>query len=587
MGKGKKTNEIKETILKFLYVYGKARSVDVVRFANYRYETCARGSALCKELLESGLVVEVTYSLSVSAREGRRVIKDKVFAISPLGEEYVSKKYPGLKAKGEYIRQGQVLPKESAALDRRLTDRGILLNFLAVGIPVFMDEKPSLDHLLKGLGNILNERADIPKGYMDNLSDEECASFLRNRLDKNTGEVILGGAYYTIKEFTGYIKRNETLADTFTGTRVRGIYISSTTCYLVYTPKRFSNKMLSVKYKSEKALLTALKKTFMHTDIYRRIKELSMGNNIRENRPAAIIFSDGKRLAYEMATGDIRGQRKGKSDMVQIVTDLEKYNAMHEDELSTTYLTSGSSLFDDMYVIPMSLNGLDALSYLVANSKENLIKDAKSVIESIPDFYKASGETGLYPYHNRKYIGNRAFPEYVPVINVKQMRWIREAGGVPFIITDKDLLDPVAHSIKLPAIYYNPGDGTEYSKNAVFIYNENGEIAGLDILRRCLKERELTFETSFEWSEIYKRLGMSHIELYNKIARSEIDIESVIEVTKTKKAALNKPKKKKYKSTTILLDEEQYSYISEMAKTKNKSISYCLRSLIEEERKKY
>ena len=595
MGEKKtKSKSIKENILKFLFVFGKARAVDVVRYANYKYETTLRGASLCKEMVEDGYIAEATYLLSVSAREGRRKVRDKVYGITPKGREYILEVYPHIKSKGEYLKQSQTLPEESKELDVRLTERGVLLNFWAVGVAIFPDEKPSLDHLQITIGNVACRGKDIPKGYKDDLGYDECMLFMNNRIDKKTGEMICGGAYYTIREFTKYIKRNETLADTFSGTRARGIFVSWNTCYVVYAAKRYSNRMLNVKYKSEKALLTAIKKTFMFTDIYRPIKELSSASHVRENKPAAIVFSDGKRLAYEMSTGDTKGQRKGSTDMIQLVTDLERHNALHESGIKfekekkdaeivpSTYLTAGSEFFEDMYVAPMSLSGMDALKYLAANTKENIIAEARSVIESIPDFYKDKEGRGLYPYHNKRYPDNPAYPEYVPVLNVKQMRWIRERGGEPFIITDKDLLDPVAHSIKLRAKYYDISTAEEYPKNSVFIYTDKGEIAGLEILRRALKERGLTFKNPYSWSENHKRMGLEHIALYNMLAGGEADVEAVIANTDTKPVGAKKKREKKIR-TSASLDEYLVEFINKKAKEEGISASAYLSRLVRRE----
>lgn len=595
---------IGDTILKFLFVYGKVRAVDAARYASYKYETSAKGSEICGRLKKAGLISEYTYYLTVSTREGKKTIEDKVYAITQEGKEYINKLYPELQPQVEYVKQDQDNMKESASLNKRLTDRGIMLNFLAVGVAVFPDEKPSIDHLQLMLGTGRVDKAKMPEGYKDDLNKEECALFMKNRVNKETGEFICGGAYYTINEFIKYIKRNETLADTFKGTRVRGIFISQDNCYLVFTPKRYSNRILNLKYKSEISLLVALKKTFStFTEIYRPIRELSSVTYIRENRPAAIVFSDGKRLSYEMATGNIKGQSKGSSDNIRNVSDMEKHNAMHlsdinapkgsgnetlnsNAEVASTYLTAGTDLFDDVYVTSLSINGMNALGYLVSNSKENMIASARMAIESVPDFYKAGNNIGLYPYNNRKYPENSSEPEYVPVINVKQMRWIRERGGVPFIITDEDLLDPIAHSIKLPAHYYDASTGEEFPEDSVFIYTENGRIAGLEILQQALKARGLTISAPHEWSEVGKRMGMERIELYNKLARGEVDLEAVIENTKVKPCEDAKLKSSKKFWVSVALNKTQVAALDELKTKEGVSTSAYFRRLMIEDLKR-
>ena len=255
-------------------------------------------------------------------------------------------------------------------------------------------------------------------------------------------------------------------------------------------------------------------------------------------------------------------------------------------EVASTYLTAGTDLFDDVYVTPLSINGMNALGYLVTNSKENMIASARMAIESVPDFYKAGNNIGLYPYNNRKYPENSSEPEYVPVINVKQMRWIRERGGVPFIITDEDLLDPIAHSIKLPAHYYDASTGEEFPEDSVFIYTENGRIAGLEILQQALKARGLTISAPHEWSEVGKRMGMERIELYNKLARGEVDLEAVIENTKVKPCEDAKPKSNKKFWVSVALNKAQVAALDELKTKEGVSTSAYFRRLMIEDLKR-
>lgn len=576
--KKSKKQTISDNILKFLFVYGKARVTDINRYANYVYETTSRGYTICSWLLSEELIVEASYQLSVSTRDGKKKIKDKVYAISSKGEEYISRIYPQLKSKGEYLMQGQALPEESDALDRDLTDKGIMLCFLAIGIAVFPDDKPSIDHLVYKGQRIL-------PGYKDNLSDEECNLFMQNRVDNQTGEYICGGAYYSIREFTEYVKRSETIGDTFSGTRIRGIFVSSENCHLIFSSRRYSNKMVSVKYKSEKALLRAVKKAFSFTNVYRPIKELSTSSHIRMNRPSAIVFSDGKRLAYEMATGDVRGRRKKGKDMIEKVESLEKsykFNSSNDSDSAnypTTYLTAGTDLYDDLYVMPLSLAGLSALEYLVTNSKENMIKDAQAVMDDIPDFNKTDNTFELYPYLNLKYRDNPSYPEYIPVINVMQLRWIREKGGVPFIITDKDLLDPIAHSIRLPAIYYDAATGEEFPEDEVYVYGKTGRVAGIERLQAVLEQNGLTISEPNEWHEIPKRMEMNHIELYNGIARGYIETEDVLPHIKTKHVK-RKKQINKHHCISFLVDEESYREIQKISQEEGIKLSVYLRNLV-------
>lgn len=589
-----KKAKLREDILKFLFVCGRVRSSDVRRFLSYKYENPQMGSRLCTQFIHEGLLMEIPYDLSVKTRNGRKQIKDNVIALTKMGEDYVSENYPGLQPENEYKKEKQENPIESDALYKKLTDRGIMLMFFAAGVPVLPCDKPSLDHLK---ASYLNRDAKI-EGYMDDLTESECRAFLNNQLCDDGETILCGGAYYTNKEFLEYIKRNETIADSFNGTRIRGIFISNKNCFLVYAPQRFSNRMISVTYKSETSLLVALKKTLIFTDVYRPIPALSSNSYTRYNAPAALVLSDGKRLMYEMATGDIKGQGKEDRDMMKNVESIEKYNAMHvaspppkpeedkedKEDRATTYLTAGSSLFDDIYVTPLSINGLNAMNYLLTNSKEAMIAEAKSVIESIPDFYESEEDIGLFPYRNKKYPSNHAAPEYIPVVNVKQLRHIRERGGEPFIITDSDLLDPIAHSVKLPAHYYDPYSGKEYENDAVFNYTKTGRIEGLEVLKEELIHRGISLNKSYDWSTIHKKLGMEQTEMYNKLARGELSVERVIEVAALKPYQESKKVSRKKKVLGTTVSGELATYVETVLENNDITASTYLRKLIAKDR---
>lgn len=577
--KNTKKDSIRDDLLRFLFVNGRVRAAEARMFMSYRYQNPGMGSTLYREFLKEGIITEITYKLSVRKRRGTKEMEDVVIAITKEGEEKILKSYPHLKASNEYRMESNEQRVESKALYKKLTDRGVMLMFWAAGVPVFPDEKPSLDHL-KGI--FLNTDIKI-EGYRDCLDQKECKEFLENNVGKN-GEIIsYGGAYYTSEEFLEYIKRNETLGDTFRGTRIRGVFMSNKNCYLVFAQRRFSDTMLSVTYKSERGLLTALKKALSFTDIYRPIPQLSSKSYVRYNKPQAIIISDGKKLVYEMATGDVKGKGKETRDMIKSVSAIEKYNAMHIDDeegkRATTYLTAGTDLFEDIYVTPLSLSGIDALGYLLANSKESMIAEARSVIESIPDFYKTD-DTVLYPYRSKKYKDNAAMPEYIPVYNVKQLRWIRERGGEPLIITDEDMLNPIAHSIKLPAHYYDPYSGKEYPKDMVLSYTKTGHIEGLEKLKEDLKDKGLSLKNNFDWSTLHKKFGISQSELYNKIARGEITAEEIMGIAETKEYKEPKSKSNKKKAVSVRMSPEQYRYITEKSTEEGISRSAYIKKLI-------
>ena len=555
--------------LKFILKAGQIRESDLLNLIRKPYATSHSSRDWLKKMINQGLIEPKDYKIKATNSNRKEI--DRVYMITKEGKNYLvsnSKDESLASIKIKPIPPESILP---ATLDRHLTDTGIASMFYACGIPVFPQDKPSLKYLRSTL---LECDVEPNPRYKDNLLKED----LKQLLEK--------GLFYSLNEYMAFTgKKSQSNVDGTTGTRIRGIYISTRSCYPVYCSKKYNNRILRINTKGEEGLLSSLENFSQCTEIYRPIKALgekhinSKGNVIitapYHSKPNAIIISDGEMLAYATATGN----RKGKAPIKNIPKrkNPEDKSADHNNAL----LTAANPMYDKIYVIPTTMNGLYSLEYLLNYDTESYIEDGIQYMRQDKRFIYDENSLNAFPYKDSSN-GEIRSVTYMPVFEAKEIYRISQGSENPTIITHQDLLNMIAHSIKKDGHYYDADNLCAFDKDAAFIYSSTGDILGQQILDEYLKAQGKTYNKSIEGNNLPKRLGEKKIAFYNAIARGEKNLSEIEPLIETREY-IEKPRY--YNKTKIVshsINSELYEKFKKTAKEEGKSISKVLNQLIRE-----
>jgi len=562
-----KTNTVMYKVLRFLFLAGPVREKDISLYIRNKYKQSENVSKAIKSLLSIGVIERKEYKLKKAYHKGDT---ENVLFITKKGKAIVIDLEENSYYKKQRYTYKYDLEEESDALDKKLTDVGILAMFSTNDIPVFCVEKPSLSYLQSVLTKSFPCHKDE---YMDNLSYDEC----KKVLDK--------GIYYSESEVLDYANSLSIgLSDTISGTRIRGIFVSTYNLYAVYVSRKYDNKILRVNIKGEKGLINMLQVFSSFTKVYRPIPEFDeyeISENTGKlyvknkfyNSPYALVFSDGNMLAYSIATGNSKGQVK-KVDISLATEKRERMLSLRpvydNSNKASTYLTAASNLYSKIFVVPTSINGLYSLNYLLTHSQEEYRNDGIEIMKNY--FDKDPDSVDAFPY-NLKLNNKKVSCTYIPVFEAKALYDIAKGDKNPVIVTYKDLLDSIAHSIRKEGVFFNASENKLFDKNEVIIYDKYGKIAGETMLDVFLKQNNLTFDKKLTRYSLPKSFEMSYIEFYNKIARGEIKIEDIVSYICTKDYVLPKRNQKRYEVISISISRELLEIIRGKAKNEGISVS--------------
>ena len=126
-------------------------------------------------------------------------------------------------------------------------------------------DKPTLYRLVEGCGGMLPKREPSADDYYaDHMSDDECRALMST------------GVYYTNAELRAFLNAlgQGDEADVIRASKVRGIFVSDTTAYVVYMAQPGDNKIIATRAFAEQRLLESLKAILSVTHVRRLIKHL-------------------------------------------------------------------------------------------------------------------------------------------------------------------------------------------------------------------------------------------------------------------------------------------------------------------------
>lgn len=590
----------KYKILKFLLQAGQARDASLKLFAyslvNAKSESNCRTIANrnISELEKDGYIEKVTYRIKrtpnhLSEYEDTYQVTMKAINLIVDTEDkdanYFNKHYDDFikpfkrRNKAEpYDDRG--FPHLNEEVEKELNQTDIYSMFASCDIPVFQHDKPSLIYLSDLLsGSLKPSKKD---GYRDSISKEHCEKYLEK------------GIYYTVKEVFEYInKLSLGKIDTVKGARLRGIFLSNKSCFVVYVSKKYDNKILRVNIKGEQNLKKDLEASIQYfTNVMRRIPAFDKyttfkGDRKRTSKPFtngvyALFFSDGDILAYSIATGYSKG-KSNKRDIVKLNVKIERTYLKNETENASVYLTAASERFDKMYVIPTTVNGRTALEYLVNNSLEDYRQDALDIMSGDNTFVPSDNQYQVFPY--RVIVDGLTVPvTYMPVFEAKELFRIANSDDNPVILTYKDLLNSISRSVRKDALYYDVDNAKMFDRDICYIYDKSGDIKGELILKTRLAQNGLTYNARREHSKLAEKFNMNNTQFYNAIARGELDVELVIEALIPKAEELSSKKKSSTKENSIVCyaGPALKKQINEIVKKEHTDISKFVRKALKE-----
>lgn len=492
-----------------------------------------------------------------------------------------------------------------ALLNRHLQENTIKMMFHLCGIPVATCDKPSLINLHNIL---LNRPIEKTLGYPidDDLNPKDAKAFLDR------------GIYYTSEEyikFSNYISFNR--ADTFIGSRFKGVYISNSNCFIVYSAERGANKILRINYDKENNLKQSLLDLKDFTNIYRDVKELFSYKQSKndpsklipaskvKNEPYALVISDGYSEVYSMATGNPSGLIKNVdfSKVTNMKMNAAEIRAEEEMEkiymnnpsltretikanYGTLFLDGYSKIFEHIFVAPRNYVGVRSLNYLCNNTLESWNLESRNLFKNNPKHFNESSEPFL-PY-TESVRGKNILATYLPVFDVVALRKLSNKDFSTTIVTYEDMIDTIARSTRKENRYYDCeyqlDDGRYvaaklFDSSSFYIYEQNGYIKGEWIIRSFLSNMELVPKDMNIYSKLPELVGYdSPVAFYNGIASKDIDVKEVVPFIDCKhiKVSSSSSKNRARSKITFTVGKDYRLKLLKVANNKNVSIQQYL-----------
>ena len=452
---------------------------------------------------------------------------------------------------------------------RRLNDNRIIAMMMMANVTALPHDKPTLYRLAAGCGAILPERETTDDDYYaDHMSDEECKA------------LMVKGVYYTIAEVRAFLNElgqtNE--ADVVLSSKARGLFISDTTAYIVYMAQPGDNKIIAERAYGEQRLLESLKTVFAVTQVGRQIKALPryrINERTNERRvigyalsePYALIISDGDAMVYNTANGGPHGKPAANS----------KINAMQANQGSVRYINGAGPLYRRVFVAPHTSNGISILDYITHASAEDWLRANSDVISAINGSTPSPGGA-MYPFTVPD--GGTTIPAiYMPAYECCEMYQIAKAQKRIAIVTYRDMLNAIAHSVRCDVVYYDADTQERIDENAVPVYALTGEIAGEEILKSDLSQRGLTISAS-ALSELPAKFGYANpVAFWNDIARERLSASDIADACDSDEKTVKKHKYVRRDQVTILITAEYHAQIRKAAKYNGLSVSAYLKRI--------
>lgn len=445
---------------------------------------------------------------------------------------------------------------DSVKLNRRLEDSTIKILFASCNIPVYKNRKPNLYDLYLWLQS----------GKRDSNND------FTEKLNK--------GIYYSMEEvrkFADSVSPNS--SDKFFGTRAKGIFLSWDKLLVVYIGLHTNNRLMKISDNLERQLLEVLNPLADLLNVNRELNDFNVirvtANGYRTepkyNSIQALIISDGTSLVYTAAIGRAKGQIK----------DIKKFDVskIQKSKHNFLFLASNNPLYERVFITPTTLEGISSLNYLLKHTPESWKKDGEILMSNIPNFERNTSINPYYTYQERDAKGMLHPAIFMPVYEINELYRISMFDYECIIVTYRDMLDAISHSIRKECKMYDADTHKPYTDSDYIIYDRKGFPSGLKKIQDSLAKQSKKFSVK-EFNGLYAQFNCTnYIEFYNKIDKGLISENEIIEkLTLEEKKATVKHRRKPKKA--IEVDEDLYELIKKGAKHNNINMTSYVRKLL-------
>lgn len=565
----KENNYIKT--MKILAYVGTCYRSDLIRYMTYEQGIRQYTTKIVNELENKGYVVckqvkrddkssvDETYDVVSLTRSGEIELLNKLEKINKIEGEYLYNFINNFKK--------DFGKSEVERLTLRLLDSRLKLLVKNASVKIIPPEKPSLSYLYSMLSS--SSPATSNEMYKDTLTKEEC----QNYLDE--------GIVYTIGEYREFLNSiDEELSDRTFMSRARGIYVSTNNLYVIYMTRKGNEKLISIRSAGEENIVSSLESTLLRiTNVRRPIKNMRRTErNVNgvsidkyyENNIDAIVISGTSSLVSYMANESSNGKTKESKNK--------------KKEVGRFWITSTTPMYNHVYVVPNTTEGVNALNYLCTTSMEDRQTEGEQLFESINSFRKSSFDS-FFPYDEIR--DKEAVPSiYVPVYEVKTLKRLYELRGNVSILTYPDMYEEISKSVRKDDIhFYNAETMKLEDRDKVCIYDHNGNIGGMEVIEKTLHEQGYSIGYK-KLQGLYTRSGKSKPEFFNQVYLGELSVWNVInmlDLTKDTKLISQETKKKEKnetKAVQVQIPVELMRIIKKAGKGKGQSVTRYVTELV-------
>lgn len=549
-------------LMQALLALGECSEADL-RLMARTWGSARNAKRIVRKLLQSGdlSIRETKLSATDTVRSVALAKSGRIRILDALDDSYWAKHWNDARA--------QFRISDADRFVRRLNDNRIMAMMMLAEVTVLPHDKPTLYRLVEGCGGMLPKREPSADDYYaDHMSDDECRA------------LISAGVYYTNAELRAFLDAlgQGDEADVIRASKVRGIFVSDTTAYVVYMAQPGDNKIIATRAFAEQRLLESLKAILSVTHVGRQIKALprySINERTNERRvtgyalgePYALIISDGDAMVYNTANGGPHGKPAANG----------KTNAMQINPGSVRYINGSSSMYKRIFVAPHTSNGISILSYITHASVEDWLQASTEVIGGIHGSAPSPG-SAMYPYTIECDDG-AVSAIYMPAYECCELYQIAKRQKRVAIVTYRDMLSAIAHSVRCDVVYYDADTLERIDADDVPVYALNGEIAGKDILAGALAERGLAISAT-EMDALPQKFEYANaIAFWNGIARGSISVQDVADACGGEPVSAKKHKYVRRARVAMLATAEYSALVKKAAKHNRMSVSAYLKRI--------
>lgn len=470
----------------------------------------------------------------------------------------------------------------SKSIQHQCMSSRILISMMCAGVCVF--NKPSLYYLFSVLSkeNSIYHLMSSPayksceiissSDYNDTLSVRE----LDNLLEK--------GIFYSDKEVRSFFTRLYAKSEsTGYSTRFAGIFINKEKILVIFLQRPGSSKVITYNKKAMLEILESLNPLDLITSAYRELPGFGDKNyyGVREtarSSPYALIISNGNSLIYSSVIGKKGGHVEAGSindgyDARRLAREKKENDILdnsHQTVLRAD-LDSPKRVFNRVFVIPFSYEGMGQLNYLLHTSVEGWYENNRSFFSASRRFTCQDKDS---PVLDRLFPGkdssnNNSPSTYLPVCELNILRYLHDKKEDYSIITQESLSEAFAKSCRLDKIKIYSVDliTRQLKEKELTRYAKSGYPAGQDKLIQFLARNNQCYSEQ-EYRNLPTLFNLSHAEFWNQVDDGKISFKNICSTIHPREIT-KKCKRKKYRLTiNFENNSEHYKMLKKLSSIK-------------------